>query len=59
MGEFLEKYGGVIVTVVAITALIFLVKSIFTSDDQSGLGKVINDKILELQELGKNTGTGA
>lgn len=52
MGEFLEKYGGVIVTVVAITALILLVQNIFTSDDQSGLGKIINDKINELQTLG-------
>lgn len=52
MGEFLEKYGGVIVTVVAITALIMLVQAIFTSDTESGLGKIINDKINELQTLG-------
>lgn len=52
MGEFLEKYGGIIVTVVAISALIILVQTIFTSNTDSGLGKVINDKIKELETLG-------
>lgn len=52
MGEFLEKYGGVIVTVVAISALIILVKLIFTSNTTSGLGKIINDKIQSLATLG-------
>ena len=54
MGEFLEKYGGVIVTVVAISALILLVKTILTKDTTSGIGKIINDKINELKSLGEN-----
>lgn len=52
MGEFLEKYGGVIVTVVAITALVLLVGKIFTKDTNSGIGKIINDKVNGLKELG-------
>lgn len=52
MGEFLEKYGGIIVTVIAISALIILTKSIFTSSTDSGLGKVISEKIQELETLG-------
>ena len=52
MGEFLEKYGGIIVTVVAISALIILTRIIFTSSTDAGLGKVINDKIQELETLG-------
>lgn len=52
MGEFLERYGGIIVTVVAISALIILTKLIFTSNTDSGLGKVINDRIHELEVLG-------
>lgn len=55
MGEFLEKYGGIIVTVVAVSALIILTKLIFTGNTNSGLGKVINDKIQELQALGSGS----
>lgn len=57
MGEFLEKYGGVIVAVIAIAALIAVVGIIFTGDDQTGIGGAIKAKIDELKTLGSTTAT--
>lgn len=45
MGEFLDKYGGVIVGVLCIVALIGLAGAVFSSDTESGVGKIIKDKV--------------
>lgn len=52
MGEFLEKYGGVIVAVIAIVALIAVVKLVFTDNTESGIGGSIKDAIGELTTEG-------
>ena len=49
MGEFMEKYGGVIVTVLAITALVLIVRAVFTSDGE--IGRAIREKVVGLKNL--------
>jgi len=45
MGEFLDKYGGVIVGVTCILSLIGVVTVLFNKGTDSGVGKLMKDKI--------------
>ena len=48
MGEFLDKYGGVIVGVICTVALIGVATILFPDNTESGIGKVMKDKIESL-----------
>ena len=45
MGEFLDRYGGVIVGVTCILALIGIVTVLFGNGTQGGVGKLMKDKL--------------
>lgn len=45
MGEFLDKYGGVIIAVICIVGMIGIASVLFSGDTESGLGKTMKMKI--------------